>query len=118
MTFRKNGDSEFATLLGIQNVYLSRNRTSKLPLSILLQENCVEYARKFGLGKGWRFTVHGKLTYSEQHKSYTLKADQLTVFPLSKSNEAGGDEVGADGAVIPVAGLESRNKKTIKTNTK
>jgi hypothetical protein len=110
VTFRKNGESEYATLLGIQNVYQSENRTSKLPLSILLQENCVEYARKAGLGKGRRFLVHGRLTYSEQHESYTLKADQLSVFPLSKSKVAGGDEAVADGAELSHAGLEFRTQ--------
>src|SRR5271155_4555917 len=84
VTFRKNKDTDYATLIGIQNVYLSENRTTKLPISILLQANCVEYARTVSLAKGRRFIVHGKLTYSEKHQSFTLKADQLTVFPLSK----------------------------------
>jgi hypothetical protein len=118
VTFRKQADSEYATLLGIQNAYAGQNRTSKLPISLLLQGNCVEYARKVELGKGRRIIVHGRLTYSEQHKSFTLKADQLSAFPLSKSKLAGGDDVAASGAEPSDAGLESKTKQSTKTNTK
>jgi hypothetical protein len=118
ITFRKQGDSEFATLLGIQNVYLSENRTAKLPISVLLQANCVEYARKAALRKGRRFIVHGKLTYSEQHKSYTLKADQLSVYPLSRSKAADGDDVVAVGTDGSEPGPEVSKNKHTKTKTK
>ena len=116
--FRKNRDVEYATLLGIQNVYLSENRSAKLPISVLLQSNCVEYARTVSLAKGRRFIVHGKLTYSEQHKSFTLKADQLTVFPLSRSQATDGDGALAAQAEQSVPDLESSKKNKIKTNTK
>ncbi len=118
VTFRKNRDVEYATLLGIQNVYLSENRSAKLPISVLLQSNCVEYARTVSLAKGRRFIVHGRLTYSEQHKSFTLKADQLTVFPLSRSQAADGDGALAAQAEQSVPDLESSKKNKIKTNTK
>ena len=110
VTFRKNRDVEYATLLGIQNVYLSEKSTAKLPISVLLQSNCVEYARTVALAKGRRFIVHGKLTYSEQHKSFTLKADQLTVFPLSKSQAADGDDAVAALAEQSAPDLESSKK--------
>ena len=118
VTFRKQGDSEFATLLGIQNVYLSENRTAKLPISVLLQANCVGYARKASLDKGRRFIVHGKLTYSEQHKSFTLKADQITVFPLSKSQAPDGDDAGAVLAEQSAPDLEPSKKTKTKANPK
>jgi hypothetical protein len=118
VTFRKNRDVEYATLLGIQNVYLSEKRTAKLPISVLLQSNCVEYARTVALAKGRRFIVHGKLIYSEQHKSFTLKADQLTVFPLSKSQAPDGDDAGADLTEQSAPDLESSNKTKTKTNPK
>ena len=118
VTFRKNGDVEYATLLGIQNVYLSEKRTAKLPISVLLQSNCVEYARTVALAKGRRFIVHGKLTYSEQHKSFTLKADQITVFPLSKSQAPDGDDAGAVLAERSAPDLESSKKNKTKTNPK
>ena len=118
VTFRKNQDSEYATLLGIQNVYLSENRSAKLPISVLLQANCVEYARKASLAKGKRFIVHGRLTYSEQHKSFTLKADQLTVFPLSRPNAPDGNDVVAIGPENSEPGPEARKKTHTKTNQK
>ena len=118
VTFRKNRDAEYATLLGIQNVYLSEKRTAKLPISVLLQSNCVEYARTVALAKGRRFIVHGKLTYSEQHKSFTLKADQLTVFPLSKSQAPDSDGAIAVPAERSAPDLESSKKTKTKTNPK
>ena len=119
VTFRQNGgDAEYATLLGIQNVYLSEKRTAKLPISVLLQSNCVEYARTVALAKGRRFIVHGKLTYSEQHKSFTLKADQITVFPLSRSQAPDGDDAGAVLAERSAPDLESSKKNKTKTNPK
>ena len=118
VTFRKSRDSEYATLFGIQNVYLSEKCTTKLPISVLLQANCVEYARKAALAKGRRFIVHGRLTYSEQHKSFTLKADQLTVFPLSRPNAADGNDVVAIGPENSEPDPEVSKKKTTKTNPK
>jgi hypothetical protein len=119
VTFRQNGgDAEYATLLGIQNVYLSEKRTAKLPISVLLQSNCVEYARTVALAKGRRFIVHGKLTYSEKHQSFTLKADQLTVFPLSKSQAPDGDDASAALAERSAPDLESSKKTKTKTNPK
>ena len=118
VTFRKSRDSEYATLFGIQNVYLSEKSTAKLPISVLLQANCVEYARKVALAKGRRFIVHGRLTYSEQHKSFTLKADQLTVFPISRPNTADGNDVVAIGSEHSEPGPELSKKKTTKTNPK
>ena len=118
VTFRQNGDIEYATLLGIQNVYLSEKITAKLPISVLLQSNCVEYARTVALSKGRRFIVHGKLTYSEPHKSFTLKADQLTVFPLSKSQAPDGEDAGAALAERSAPDLESGKKTKTKINPK
>ena len=119
VTFRQNGgDDEYATLLGMQNVYLSAKSSAKLPISVLLQSNCVEYARTVALAKGRRFIVHGKLTYSEKHKSFTLKADQLTVFPLSKSQAPDGDDAGAALAERSAPDLESSKKTKTKTNPK
>jgi hypothetical protein len=118
VTFRKRGETEFATLFGIQNVYLSENRSDKLPVSILLQSNCVEYARKAQVTKGRRIIVHGKLTFSEKHNSYTIKADQLSVFPLSKPSTDSGDGKAANGQESSEEGLESRSKKPTKTKTK
>lgn len=108
VTFRKNRDAEYATLLGIQNVYLSEKRSAKLPISVLLQSNCIEYARTVALAKGRRFIVHGKLTYSEQHKSFTLKADQLSVFPLSRTKPVDGGVVvaGRSGAIRTRSGIQ------------
>ena len=118
VTFRQNRDVEYATLLGIQNVYLSEKSSAKLPISVLLQSNCVEYARTVALAKGRRFIVHGKLTYSEQHKSFTLKADQITVFPLSKSQAPDGDDAGAVLTEQSAPDLESSKKNKTKTNPK
>ena len=118
VTFRKRGETEFATLFGIQNVYLSENRSDKLPVSILLQSNCVEYARKAQVTKGRRIIVHGKLTFSEKHNSYTIKAEQLTIFPLSKPSTDSSDGKAANGEESSKEGLESSSKKTTKTKTK
>ncbi len=118
VTFRKQGETEFATLFGIQNVYLSENRSDKLPVSILLQSNCVEYARKAQVTKGRRIIVHGKLTFSEKHNSYTIKADQLSVFPLSKPTTGSGDCKASDGEESSEAGLESSRNKPTKTKPK
>jgi hypothetical protein len=117
-TFRKNRDSECATLFGIQNVHLSEKGAAKLPISVLLQANCVAYARKAALARGKRFIVHGRLTYSEQHQSSTLKTDQLTVFPLSRPNAADGNDVVAIGPENSEPGPDARKKKHTKTNPK
>ena len=77
----KDGDGEYATLLGIQNLYIGGDKYAKIPMNVLLQSNCVSFAKSSELHKGRRFLASGRLTYNDQHKSFTLKADQLSIFP-------------------------------------
>jgi hypothetical protein len=118
VTFRQHQDSEYATLLGIQNVYLGEKGTAKLPISVLLQANCVEYARQSSLTRGRRFIVHGRLTYSDEHDSYTLKAGQLTVFPISASKTTTGDTNVTATADSSAPDAEKTKDKSIQTKPK
>jgi len=120
VSFRRNegATGEYATLLGIQNMYIGGDKHVKIPMNVLLQSNCVEYARSTALATGRRFLVTGRLSYSEQHKTYTLKADQLTVFPAGKSTkETSGQEsqepVAASSSPVPSTKSDkpTRNKK-------